>query len=184
MPLYWKCECGEQFEERGREEPGNRQGWLDAIAHVKMHKKNKEPERLVGLIDTDTGEVIFEGGMRPVAVKQGILPYGPSSDGESSGNKNINPFQGRILVRDIPIDPGVIICFYEARARWPQEYPDDTPKTISKFITECVFGLFTLCADELTFGRIVAASWQALSQQAQNASEDELTEVGLEGEEV
>lgn len=167
---FWECECGERWEEKGREEPGNDEGWKQARAHSHMHKVNGEPERLRGLVDEETGELVFAGGWRPIAVKQGILPYGSwkrerERESESSGGK-AGPFQGRVFVRDIPIDPAVMIAFYEARTHWPTEYPDDTPKTISKFITECVFGFFALNSDVLSFGNLVKSSFMHVAAQS------------------
>lgn len=168
MPLYWQCECGERFEEKGRENPGDVSGWQDAVAHVQAHKRNKEPERLMGLIDSETGEVLFEGGYRPGAVKKGILPYGPNV--KSSDSKKGSPYQGKVVVREIPIDPAVIICFYEAQARWPQDYPNDDPQTISKFITDCVFTLYRTFPDEFSMGKLIESTIRSLYESKEDES--------------
>ena len=183
MPLYWQCECGEKFEERGREEPGNDIGWRKAISHVIMHKRNGELEKLLGLFN-EKGEMIFEGGMRPNAVKAGILPYGDwknknKSDFKveekqliaSSGKRS--PYQGVVFTKPIPIHQVVIDCFYEAKARCPAAYPDDSPETISDFITECVLGVFALYPEEFNMGRLIAETLISLHQrrkEMQNAS--------------
>ncbi|HOR77197.1 MAG TPA: hypothetical protein PLG04_00140 [Anaerolineaceae bacterium] len=156
--LVWRCECGQQFEELGREDPGNVSGWMAAKDHVGQHKKNGEPEVLTGLWDTETGERIWEGGMRPVAVRAGVLPYAKEKADVVSGSKGTGPLAGKILVREIPIDPVVYICFLEAKAMDPRSYPDDAPQTISGFITECVLGFFRLCPETFTMSKIIEAA--------------------------
>ena len=156
--LVWRCECGAQFEELGRQDPGNVSGWMDAKAHVQTHRDNQEPEVLTGLWDTETGELLFRGGMRPIAVKEGILPYAKERlDGvESEGRRS--PMAGKIMVREIPIDPVVYVCFLESQALFPQAYPDDRPQTISRFITECVLGMFRLMPEVFTMSKVIEAA--------------------------
>lgn len=154
--LVWRCQCGSQFEELGRKQPGNVAGWMDAKAHAQEHRNNNEPEVLTGLWDTDTGELLFKGGMRPTAVKEGILPYADSRT--NAERSTASPLAGKILVREIPIDPVVYVCFLECRQMSPRDYPDDSPMTISKFITECVLGLFRLCPETFTMSKIIEAA--------------------------
>jgi hypothetical protein len=156
--LVWRCECGQQFEELGREDPGNVSGWMAAKDHVGQHKKNGEPEVLTGLWDTETGERIWEGGMRPMAVRAGVLPYAKEKADVVQGAKGTGPLAGKILVREIPIDPVVYICFLEAKAMDPRSYPNDSPQTISGFITECVLGFFRLCPEVFTMSKIIEAA--------------------------
>lgn len=80
MSLYWKCECGEEFEELGVKEPGNDLGWRKAVNHVRTHRKIGTPKKILGLFNAETGEMVFAGGMRPLAVKQGIIPGKPVNE--------------------------------------------------------------------------------------------------------
>ena len=75
-----------------------------------------------------------------------------------SGSKGTGPLAGKILVREIPIDPVVYICFLEAKAMDPRSYPNDSPQTISGFITECVLGFFRLCPEVFTMSKIIEAA--------------------------
>lgn len=157
--LVWRCECGQQFEELGREDPGNVSGWIAAKDHIQQHRKNGEPEVLTGLWDLESGEQLWDDGMRPMAVRAGVLPYAKErADVSSSGPKGAGPLAGKILVREIPIDPVVYICFLEAKAMDPRGYPNDSPQTISGFITECVLGFFRLCPESFTMSKVIEAA--------------------------
>lgn len=172
--LVWRCQCGEEFPEHGRERPGDVSGWTAAVSHSQEHKRNKEPERIVGLIDTDTGEVLYEGGYRPGAVAAGILPYGPKD--KNVKNTGAGPYQGKVLIREIPIDPAVIMCFYEAQYRWPQDYPNDDPQSISKFITECVLSFFQAFSDELSMGKLIENTVRTILSQKESEEPSEAIE--------
>jgi len=179
--LFWECECGERWEEKGREEPGNDLGWKEARTHSHLHKTNGEPERLRGLVDEETGELVFTGGWRPIAVKQGILPYGSwrQKRAVSAPGEKIGPFQGRVLIRDIPIDPTVMLAFYEAQVLFPGDYPDDNPKTVSKFITECVFGFYALNSDIFSFGNTIKNTLIQVGAKLPQAEAESLSEEAL-----
>lgn len=156
--LFWRCECGATFEEKGREEPGNDEGWIEAKAHVAQHKLHGEPEQIEGLYDSETGEMIFKGGFRPLAVSQGILPYGPKGPKPKKQDKDSSsPYQGRIFLKPIDLDPAIMLFFSEAQMRWPSVYPDDDPKTIGKFILDCLITLWLAFPDKLGLGRTLQA---------------------------
>ncbi len=176
--LVWRCECGQQFEELGREAPGNVSGWMAAKDHVGQHKKNGEPEVLTGLWDTETGERIWEGGMRPMAVRAGVLPYAKEKVDVAQGPKGTGPLAGKILVREIPIDPVVYICFLEARAMDSRSYPDDSPQTISGFITECVLGFFRLCPETFTMSKIIEAAVRGVLRGPDDIEEEGVPTLG------
>lgn len=103
----------------------------------------------------------------------------PKKKPVTSPSKDV--FQGKIFLKEIPIDPGVILCFYEAQERWPHVYPDDSPATISKFITECVFGFYRLCRDELTMGKLLDASLRAILQEQQGEVEEQTIDTSVAG---
>lgn len=173
MPSYvWVCECGEKFPDTG-----DNRGWNEALGHQRLHEQNSEPERIRGLFDVQTGEMVFQGGSRLQAVAQGVL-----SKKKPAATPSKDVFQGKVILKEIPIDPGVILCFYEAQERWPHAYPDDSPATISKFITECVFGFYRLCRDELTMGKLLDASLRAILEEQQGQIEKKAIGVLAAGE--
>lgn len=167
--MYWQCECGEKFPELGVKEPGNIKGWQEANRHVSEHKMNGEPERLIGLFD-DEGNLIFPGGSRPMAVKQGILPPSPSyqqkKEKEAAGNQSSapdqseppasshqnTPFRGRAVFEDYPIGPMMYMLIMEMRVRFPERYPDDSPKTRRLIMEDIATAVAILLHDELALG--------------------------------
>lgn len=177
MALYWLCECGAKFEEKGREEPGNDSGYNEAVIHAQRHKNAGEPEELEGLYDSDKGEIIFKG-IRGKAVQLGILPRkgeGSKSSATAGSNKlSSSLYPIRIVTKDISLPPGVMVLFYEDQKIWPTDYPDDSPETISRWLTDCVVTFHREHPEIFTMGRILN---DLVIKQYQEQVEEE--EVGL-----
>lgn len=164
-PLFWLCECGRRFREWGRERPGDDSGWRAAQAHVQLHKKNGEPERLAGLYAEVEGELqLAFTGWRPQAVAAGILPYGDtqaarlhaqvSGDGEG-GPRLPTAYSGIVYLRNIPIRPELLIIFQNYRKVFPDQYPDDQPHTIGQWILDVAIEFTRLFPDVFAIGKMI-----------------------------
>lgn len=161
--LWYVCECGARFEERGRDEPGNVEGWRAAQAHVQLHKRNGEPERLLyGIYEEDeNGELkLAFKGWRPHAVRAGFLPYGDSESSrrrqrQAELNADRTPFSGTVYVRNIPISPETTVLFQEWRREFPEDYPDDSPQTMGRWLDDCAVYMTRIFADRFAVGQML-----------------------------
>lgn len=81
---------------------------------------------------------------------------------------------GRVVLKDVSIDPAILMVFYEAQAMWPELYPDSSELYLGKFLRDAVIG-FAVVADMLTVTRVVQSALEEMTQ------EGDMTQDGSNG---
>lgn len=145
--MYWQCSCGEQFEE-----VGDRQSLGMVMVHLRKAKQeNGQEHRIMGLY-ADDGERVIEGWNPKKAQIEGYLPKGKldePGDGDAGDEAppppkkpGKSPFRAQMRYVHVELDPTVYILFDIARTKWPEEYPDDSPETFSRWLRETVLAFY------------------------------------------
>lgn len=74
MVFRWVCDCGEDFDGETIEKAGYR-----ALSHLKAAKKAGEPHKIMGLMNTETGEIV----QRTFSIKRAQREWGEYVDADA-----------------------------------------------------------------------------------------------------
>lgn len=130
----WKCTCGEEFPE-----PGDWSGF----AATRVHMNHNPGHRIVGMIDTETGELLVRGLAHQKAQDLGFLTpkgrggrkptrtYGPGIEAISPGKLVIKPIVAEI-------SPEMLSFYHIARVA----FPGYSEATVTEWLEDCVVGFY------------------------------------------
>lgn len=141
----WRCTCGAEFPE-----PGDWSGFTASFNHMRQAGWARAGHRTVGLVDTQTGEILVPGRNHQRAQQMGWL----TPKGKGGRKPKPKPNQGFVsvsigkgVVQPIVIElPTTFLAFYDlARAVFP-EYRD---ATLSQWLRDVVRGYYRAFAGPL-----------------------------------
>jgi len=164
MDLFWRCTCGEEFDE-----PGDRTGYGAMVKHTLYDHRGDPDHKGDGLWSRDTGEQLVRGqainqaiqkgyveakeggkhqGKRKAAQRGAAFEEERTRKGKASGR---GPIPRWVLpIQDRELDETLIIYYDIFRARFP-----DYDQPFERFILDAVTAFMFVFDDDIGFSELI-----------------------------